>query len=334
MNNIIKFYQMKPHIAGYIALSFLLLMLSIPASFAQTTTSSDSSADLGYFDLKGKVKTLFELEGSFKLDTNWFEKTASDHTSFGFDTTVLKKEDVIDTNHIGFEIKTLYHFNERGNFVYIENLDDRYDILWEYKDTFSYDPTGKLISRFIYKYYWDPQHQRKKENMVEVTSIRYNYDSLKRCTDSKIIEDDTTETNFFYDANGRRLKKHTISKPDLIDESWNYYFYDPAGNLIADVYKSNNNENDDSTTYKYDERGRLTEDCSTSSFGKIKRCCFYYTYNNHGYNSSMEQINNDSEKSTTIKKYIFDTHDNWIFCRESNENHSYIHDTVRKITYY
>lgn len=214
--------------------------------------------------------------------------------------------------------------NIRWQRIYIYNkkrqLIEREDIC---KDNSCYEKEiYKYINNVTYVYFYDIDGKLKYYNTHEKGSQKKEeilYSSEGKPISKKLYD---------FDNNGKivRFRRYYVPENNLQDEY--IYEYDNKGNLLV-MYSPNDSfiENR-KTTYKYNDRGYLSEHAWQNYDANYK---VTYSYDNSG--NIIEELHFRNENLYERTLYKYDTKGNWIE-KTVYENNNLMKVIKRKIDYY
>lgn len=229
------------------------------------------------YDWDGKLIWLINL---------YYNGKFSPSRASGEDVLLGKIKTNLYTGKTEYTNKIEYKYDDKGNqiekTVYYsdESLDTKYE--------FKYDNNGRIIDEP--HYYFSPKLSDKYELMYD--------------TNGRIVTEPKLSQKYIYDYDDRGNKKEKTYKyffPDRKedpDRYTNHWGYNDKNQCVE--YSSHSrygkNEWDNSTTYKYNDQGKIIEENAVSS-KKI---------------FNEEKNNYDTSDNTITTKYEYDNRGNWI----------------------
>ena len=229
-----------------------------------------------------------------------------------------------------FISKTTYSYNKNNNLINVNSYDSLKNVIWQ--RIYVYKKKGKLSQREdicsdrscyekeIYKY-------------IDNATYVYFYDidgKLKYYTSDSRLKNIKTQTSYssdgeiWYKRQYEFDKKGKIIRYSIQNNESTIYRYDDKGNLIEEFFPNDFRKR----TYKYDDRGYLSEHAWQSYDADYK---VTYTYCVAGLLMEENHYKNEILYNRTIYKY--DKKDNWIEKIEY-ESDNRMKITKRKIDYY
>ena len=179
-----------------------------------------------------------------------------------------------------------------------------------------YDPDGDLI-----------KIAEKNEDEIRVRR-QFVYDKHKLLIEEWALDykGDILHTNkFYYNSKSQLTKKENVDSDNSIDGTWTYE-YDDSGNKIKETKKSGTTGNsltiykwlgkqlieeettdeeigkEEKITYKYNEKGQLTEK-KTKHFYFNTTITLTYTYDGHGKLVQLDEKSSNGVRSKTTYQY-------------------------------
>ena len=304
-------------------LEILLLMILV---FCIISCSVKHNNDLIKLNLNGKIKsiksTLFEVvENSGQIIKGKEKKIYSDESENNYQYVLFNESGMITESLLRTmgardecEIRSFYKYNKKG--LIIEKREDLGGGIYNNHDecitTFIFDDKDLLIE------------EKTVSNNFEINSIstkNYKYDKngykieekntslIIDKKSNKIIQNNEFVMYFKNDDSGCKIEEYNTSNKTT-------FLYDSKKELIEKQQYSILNDGkislNETTTFKYDTKGKLTDQTNKNSNGKLISWKTY-NYNENGFIS--EVISFDSFRENNNKdsfKYEYDKNKNWI----------------------
>lgn len=269
-------------------------------------------------------------------------------THFTYDylgQNLSKYNDNVNTSYIYDGLGRVKEINATGNSK-DENISYTYDLMGNIKSMtdssgvtdYTYDSLGQLIREVkgadVKEYTYDANGNRKTFKLNNEINLTYNYDILNRLTS---VSDGTDAVTYSYDNNGNLLSENGAVDVD--------YGYNKAGQIISKInstvngnidnfsvsYFLNGNishitENDKTTSYIYDNLGRLTKE-NVSTEGET-------LYNYDRFSNRTTKISKDiSGNILSQTDYAYNKNNQLLSEISGNRTTSYGYDINGNLTF-
>jgi RHS repeat-associated protein len=298
-----------------------------------TWTTKDTNYTYDLLDEITQINTKYDTNKNvitnLKYDNNWnlIEKQtwswAKVKYSYNNFAKVIEERIIKDENDNSKDLVTTYTYDNNQNIISKTNSlgkitnyeydsfdrltkeilsDNTYTRLTYNKDNsvsqiLKYSSWNTLLSKSQFVYNWNVWSNKivkeisYKDANNSTWAVITNYDYDLNSNLIKKVDPKWNETTFTYDEFNNLV--------ETIDSLWNKVIntYDKNNNLITKTIKQNNN-NETTTTYVYDEDNRLISE--TNELNKTK----HYTYNN------LNQVTQITDEEWNITNYAYDYNSN------------------------
>ncbi len=159
------------------------------------------------------------------------------------------------------------------------------------KQTYHYDPTGKLIEENMYGY-WDWKicnNYDSAGNLIEVTEYKadgqlenqstYTYNITGNVVEQKVVypdEEKGAKTRFHYDSSGKLIEETEYNAKGQL-ENKRIYIYNSAG-MLEEYTTYYDEDKSHKFMFRYDSVGNLIEDTEYNADTKIKTTTYRIKY--------------------------------------------------------
>lgn len=316
-----------------------------------------TSADM---HLKGKIwrmDTYRHVADSIQIKDNstvlYKKIQLLNHTQFIFSRDgLLQAENRFSLDEDIIELSFIYLFDEQNRLIDVTRatLGKFLAGMTEYQ----YDKEGRRIKGLVY------DHQDSLQNIITYTydfsgnliretthnmtgrkikELVYQYDEKGNCISVKNIKT-TAHANKPYREIQKFDKQNNLIYKSLYDENdsleWEYFAdYDLYDSLYYEEVKDKSGITTHRSDLKYNKyHNRISLNLYSKKNGEIREMYSRYKYDKQQRLLLEERFLSGEKAPFLIKKYFYDSQNNWIFCIEQNKQTSRIIVNFRQIEYY
>lgn len=275
------------------------------------------------------------------------------HTQFLFSKTgLMQAENRFNNKEDIIELSFIYMFDEQNRLVDVTRA--TFGKFLAGMTKFQYDKEGNRIKGLVYNhqdslqniisYTYDFSGKLIKEtthNMIQrkIKELVYQYDERGNCISKRNVKTTAYSNKPFreiqkFDERNNLIYKSFYNETDSLE--WEYFAeYDSQDSLFYEEVKDKNGITTHRSDLKYNKHhNRLSLKLYSNKNGEIRETHSRYKYDKQQRLFVEERFFPGEKKPFLVKKYFYDSHNNWIFCIEENKQMGGTIVNSRRISYY